>query len=40
VGADLEAIGHELGLLTLEALASSGPRYVEFAPHLIERDSA
>lgn len=40
VGADLEAIGHELGRLTLEAIASSGPRSVEFTPHLIERDTA
>lgn len=40
VGADLEEIGHELGLLTLEAIATGQPRNVEFAPHLIERDSA
>lgn len=40
VGAELEAIGHELGLLTLEAINSAHARNVEFAPHLIERDSA
>lgn len=40
VGADLESIGHELGLLTLEAIDSASPRTVTFAPRLIERDSA
>jgi len=40
VGADLETIGQELGLLTLEAINGVAARSLEFAPHLIERDSA
>lgn len=40
VGADLEAIGNALGLLTLEAIAGAAHRDATFAPHLIERDSA
>jgi DNA-binding LacI/PurR family transcriptional regulator len=40
VGADLEAIGRELGVLTLEAIARAPIRTVEFAPALTERDSA
>lgn len=40
VGADLESIGRELGALTLEAIAGQAQRCIEFAPHLIERDSA
>lgn len=40
VGAPLEALGRELGLLTLEAISGEEPRTAVFAPRVVARDSA
>lgn len=40
IGADLEALGRELGALTLEAIAGDPPRSALFTPRVVRRESA